>query len=47
MCFSLESTKSFRWLLENDVGYTIFLTKKVEEEERAGPFKPEGPKKLF
>ncbi len=37
--------KSFRWLLENDVGYTIFLTKKVEEEERAGQFKPEGPKK--
>ncbi len=29
----------------DDVGYTIFLTKKVEEEERAGQFKPEGPKK--
>lgn len=37
--------KSFWWLLEHDVGYTIFLTKKVEEEERAGEFKPEGPKK--
>ncbi len=43
--FGKYKGKSFRWLLENDVGYTIFLTKKVEEEERAGQFKPEGPKK--
>ncbi|XP_039519572.1 uncharacterized protein LOC120473667 isoform X1 [Pimephales promelas] len=43
--FGKYKGKSFRWLLENDVGNTIFLTKKVEEEERAGQFKPEGPKK--
>ncbi|XP_016317103.1 uncharacterized protein LOC107669411 [Sinocyclocheilus anshuiensis] len=43
--FGKYKGKSFRWLLENDVGYTMFLTKKVEEEERAGQFKPEGPKK--
>ncbi|XP_026121672.1 uncharacterized protein LOC113102924 [Carassius auratus] len=43
--FGKYKGKSFRWLLENDVGYTMFLTKKVEDEERAGQFKPEGPKK--
>ncbi|KAJ8377458.1 hypothetical protein AAFF_G00260160 [Aldrovandia affinis] len=36
--------KSFRWLLEKDVGYTLYLIKKVEEEEeeRTGQFNPEG-----
>ncbi|KAJ8274581.1 hypothetical protein COCON_G00092060 [Conger conger] len=33
------------WLLENDVGYTIYLQNKVEEEEKAGTFKPEGHSK--
>lgn len=43
--FGKYKGKSFRWLLENDVGYTVYLFKKVEEEERAGQFKAEGPKK--
>ncbi|KAJ8353430.1 hypothetical protein SKAU_G00209970 [Synaphobranchus kaupii] len=37
--------KSFRWLLENDVGYTLYLIKKVDQEEKAGVFKPEGHSK--
>lgn len=37
--------KSFRWLLENDVGYTLYLSSKVEAEEQAGQFNPEGPSK--
>ena len=43
--FGKYKGKSFRWLLENDIGYTIYLSKKVEEEERAGLFHPEGSKK--
>ncbi|KAL2076440.1 hypothetical protein ACEWY4_027968 [Coilia grayii] len=43
--FGKYKGKTFRWLLENDVGYTVYLMKKVEEEERAGLFNPEGPKK--
>ncbi|RVE64370.1 hypothetical protein OJAV_G00125310 [Oryzias javanicus] len=43
--FGRYKGKSFRWLLENDVGYTIYLINKVEEEERAGQFHAEGPKK--
>ncbi len=35
--------KLFRWLLENDVGYIIYLMRKVEEEERNGTFNPQGP----
>ncbi|XP_069377509.1 uncharacterized protein [Paralichthys olivaceus] len=40
--FGKYKGKSFKWLLENDVGYTIFLMKKVEEEEREGTFNPQG-----
>ncbi|XP_078811392.1 uncharacterized protein LOC144995532 [Oryzias latipes] len=43
--FGKYKGKSFRWLLENDIGYTIYLINKVEEEERAGLFNAEGPKK--
>ncbi|XP_030602769.1 uncharacterized protein LOC115792392 [Archocentrus centrarchus] len=43
--FGKYKGKTFRWLLENDVGYVIYLMKKVEQEELAGQFKPEGPKK--
>lgn len=43
--FGKYKGKSFRWLLENDIGYTIYLINKVEEEERAGQFHAEGPKK--
>ncbi|TWW62882.1 hypothetical protein D4764_04G0015290 [Takifugu flavidus] len=28
--------KSFRWLLQNDVGYTVYLIKNVQSEEAAG-----------
>ncbi|XP_053089620.1 uncharacterized protein LOC117597045 [Pangasianodon hypophthalmus] len=41
--FGKYKGKSFRWLLENDIGYTLYLSSKVEEEERAGQFNPEGP----
>lgn len=41
--FGKYKGKSFRWLLENDVGYVLYLTNKVEEEEQAGQFNPEGP----
>ncbi|MEQ2290031.1 hypothetical protein AMECASPLE_039194 [Ameca splendens] len=43
--FGKYKGKTFRWVLENDVGYIIYLINKVEEEERMGQFKPEGPKK--
>ncbi|KAG5834113.1 hypothetical protein ANANG_G00257840, partial [Anguilla anguilla] len=43
--FGKYKGKSFRWLLENDVGYTIYLLNKVEEEEKAGTFSPEGHSK--
>lgn len=43
--FGKYKGRSFRWLLENDVGYAVYLSKKVEEEETAGLFKAEGPKK--
>ncbi|CAL8321720.1 unnamed protein product [Arctogadus glacialis] len=43
--FGKYKGKLFRWLAENDVGYVIYLIKKVREEERAGQFKPDGPKK--
>lgn len=43
--FGKYKGKSFRWILENDVGYVVYLTHKVEEEERAGQFNLEGPKK--
>ena len=37
--------KSFRWLLENDVGYTIYLIKHTEREEAAGVLMTEGHSK--
>lgn len=40
--FGKYKGKTFRWLLENDVGYTIYLLKKVEEEEKEGAFNPQG-----
>ncbi|XP_035860477.1 uncharacterized protein LOC116044534 isoform X2 [Sander lucioperca] len=43
--FGKYKGKLFRWLLENDVGYTIYLMKKVEEEERDGTFNPQGHSK--
>ncbi|XP_028460775.1 uncharacterized protein LOC114573068 isoform X2 [Perca flavescens] len=43
--FGKYKGKLFRWLLENDVGYTIYLMKKVEEEERDGTFNPQGHNK--
>ncbi|XP_026118085.1 uncharacterized protein LOC113097069 [Carassius auratus] len=41
--FGKYKGQSFRWLLENDVGYALYLSNKVEEEEQAGQFNPEGP----
>lgn len=43
--FGKYKGKSFRWLLENDVGYTLYLTGKVEQEENAGQFNPVGHRK--
>ena len=43
--FGKYQGKSFKWLLENDVGYTIYLMKKVDDEERAGTFNPQGHSK--
>ncbi|XP_056266068.1 uncharacterized protein LOC130190591 [Pseudoliparis swirei] len=43
--FGKYNGKSFRWLLENDIGYVIYLIKTVEEEERAGKFNPQGNSK--
>ena len=40
--FGKYQRKSFKWLLENDVGYTMYLMKKVDEEERAGTAKKRG-----
>lgn len=41
--FGKYKGKSFKWLLENDVSYALYLSDKVEEEEQAGQFNPEGP----
>ena len=43
--FGQYKGKSFRWMLENDVSYTLFWIQKVEEEERAGLARGKGPKK--
>ncbi|KAK0153754.1 hypothetical protein N1851_004180 [Merluccius polli] len=43
--FGKYKGKSFRWLLENNVGYIIYLIKKVDEEERDGRFNPQGHSK--
>lgn len=41
--FGKYKGKTFRWLLENDVGYTMYPTlNKVEQEESEGTFHPEG-----
>ena len=37
--------KSFRWLLENDVGHTMYLIKHTDKEEAAGVSMTEGPSK--
>ncbi|CAI5668170.1 unnamed protein product [Oreochromis niloticus] len=44
---SLENIKekSFRWLLENDVGYTIYLIKNLQNEEATGVSMEEGHSK--
>ncbi|KAL1277031.1 hypothetical protein QQF64_023704 [Cirrhinus molitorella] len=41
--FNKYKGKSFRWLLENDVGYALYRSDKIEEEEQAGQFNPDGP----
>ncbi|XP_067447641.1 uncharacterized protein [Thunnus thynnus] len=43
--FGKYKRKSFRWLLENDIGYTIYLLKSHEKEEAAGVFMAEGHSK--
>ncbi|XP_056598241.1 uncharacterized protein LOC130416213 [Triplophysa dalaica] len=43
--FGKYKGKSFRWLLENDVGYTIYLMKNLQQEEAAGVTMTEGHSK--
>ena len=43
--FGKYKNKSFKWLLENDVGYIIYLINKVEKEEQDGSFNPQGNSK--
>ncbi|KAK2852279.1 hypothetical protein Q7C36_007480 [Tachysurus vachellii] len=43
--FGKYKGKSFRWLLENDMGYTICLIKNIQQEEAMGVFTSEGPSK--
>lgn len=43
--FGKYKGKSFRWLLENDIGYTIYLLKSHKKEEAAGVFVAEGHSK--
>ncbi|XP_069392276.1 uncharacterized protein [Paralichthys olivaceus] len=43
--FGKYKGKAFRWLLENDVGYTCYLVKDMRKEEAAGRFGPEGHSK--
>lgn len=43
--FGKYKGKCFRWLLENDVGYTVYLIKHTEKEEAAGVFLTEGHNK--
>ncbi|KAJ3583298.1 hypothetical protein NHX12_028162 [Muraenolepis orangiensis] len=40
--FGKYKGKSFRWLLQNDVGYTTYLIKHTEKEEAAGVSTTEG-----
>ncbi|CAL8276695.1 unnamed protein product [Merluccius merluccius] len=43
--FGKYKGKSFRWLLENDVGYAIYLIKHTQKEEAAGVHMTEGHNK--
>lgn len=43
--FGKYKGKSFRWLLENDIGYTIYLIMNKLKEEAAGVFIAEGHSK--
>ncbi|XP_058236577.1 uncharacterized protein LOC131346866 [Hemibagrus wyckioides] len=43
--FGKYKGKSFRWLFENDIGYTVYLMKNLQQEEAAGVFTAEGPSK--
>nr|XP_055036625.1 uncharacterized protein LOC129424075 [Misgurnus anguillicaudatus] len=43
--FGKYKGKSFRWLLENDMGYTIYLMKTLQQDEAAGDFRAEGHSK--
>lgn len=43
--FGKYKGKTFRWALENDVGYTVYLFKDVQKEREAGVFVAEGHKK--
>ncbi|GAA6085630.1 uncharacterized protein LOC107757724, partial [Tachysurus ichikawai] len=43
--FGKYKGKSFRWLLENDMGYTIYLIKNLQQEEATGVLMAEGPSK--
>jgi len=40
--FEKYKGKSFRWLLENDVGYTMYLIKNLKKEEALGICMSEG-----
>jgi len=40
--FGKYQEKAFRWLLENDMGYTIYLMKTLHKEEAAGDFIAKG-----
>ncbi len=40
--FGKYKGKSFRWLLENDVGYTMYLIKNLQKEEASGISMAEG-----
>lgn len=43
--FGKYKGKSFRWLLENDVGYTVYLIKSLQQEEASGVCQSEGHNK--
>ncbi|XP_034381386.1 uncharacterized protein LOC117725371 isoform X2 [Cyclopterus lumpus] len=43
--FGKYKGKSFRWLLENDIGYTIYLIRNQQKEEAAGLFMAAGHNK--
>lgn len=45
--FAKYKGKSFRWLLENDVGYTMYLIKSQQKEEAAGVVQAERHSKSF